>query len=569
MTAAATGAAIAVCIWLLADSIRINNRRLVEWIGGPVANVYFCATIGVLVSVVIASTTRRGQNRHIESLTAWCRNEGWSFSAEIPRAEWVRWESLPHFQEWSGARNRMSTNLPGISVELVDYEMDANVTYSATAGNFKLKHRGSQQQTVALLCADRSVPTFELGPSDFFVRLVSLIGTTGVSFLSQSTTPNAARTIRAFAQQYRLTAGADVAGARLLHPDAAELVHEAERPIREVFSQRLLKFFIEHPGWCVEGSGKRLAIWRPGMIIPAEHRSGFLSEALAIHRAIDEALVASKERDCEWQVSPRSAHAQALAAQSGLVGNFIAVLLVIAVIWWFDFSDFWTPLFLVLGSAFAGAAGVIPAAAVSRRWLGPRIERALDARHERLVARVGERWHSQPPTSRATLSQRDQSLEVHLPPLGVVRSCPWLVLVFLMLWNLIAVAMLVGALRGELQTGGDPWQVGMGIFLSIGLIGVLAVIYVARRQALLTIAPDRLTCSVTTIFGKVSNEWSRDDLINVGLGSMCRPSLVVESRNGARQELLNDRSIAEIAWLARLIQDRLALSPANLSRAPS
>jgi len=143
------------------------------------------------------------------------------------------------------------------------------------------------------------------------------------------------------------------------------------------------------------------------------------------------------------------------------------------------------------------------------------------------------------------------------------------VLVFLVLWNLITVAMLVGALRGELQSRDDPWQVGLGVFLTIGLIGILAVVYVARSQALVTIAPDRLICGVTTIFSRVSKEWSREDLISVGLGAMSRPSLVVESRSCARQELLTDRSIAEIAWLARLIQDRLALPPAKLPRESS
>jgi hypothetical protein len=116
----------------------------------------------------------------------------------------------------------------------------------------------TSRQTVALLsCPQADLPRFELRPEIDGGEIRSVFGYQDIE-LTESPL---------FRQRYRLRG-----------PD--------EAAIRALFGLNLRRYFESHPGWCVDGRGPWLAVYRRGWLVPPKTLAAFLDELKLLFRAL-------------------------------------------------------------------------------------------------------------------------------------------------------------------------------------------------------------------------------------------------------------------------------------------
>ena len=79
---------------------------------------------------------------------------------------------------------------------------------------------------------------------------------------------------------------------------------------------------------------------------------------------------------------------------------------------------------------------------------------------------------------------------------------------------------------------------------------------------MITVSRDRLTIEESTLFGTRRREWPREKLAAVGLAGaeILRPRLLIDSPGQPALELLGYRKRAELAWISRIIREKLAVA---------
>jgi hypothetical protein len=117
------------------------------------------------------------------------------------------------------------------------------------------------------------------------LQILNLMGAEGISFSSQAVSAADAEVIERFSKNYHLSAGLEAEAVKLAGPESSAS-DDPEAALRRLFSLEMLGFFADHPGWCVQGGGRCLALWRPRKIIAPANRPGLLEEALAIRAAL-------------------------------------------------------------------------------------------------------------------------------------------------------------------------------------------------------------------------------------------------------------------------------------------
>jgi len=119
--------------------------------------------------------------------------------------------------------------------------------------------RGAMRRTVALFrLAGKRLPVFELRPEHLFDKLGAAFGYKDINFESNPK----------FSRRYLLRG-----------PD--------EGAVRELFHHGRLMFFEQNKGWCVEGAGEWLAVYRPARMLSHTRVRTFLEDAGRVVTAFD------------------------------------------------------------------------------------------------------------------------------------------------------------------------------------------------------------------------------------------------------------------------------------------
>jgi hypothetical protein len=193
--------------------------------------------------------------------------------------------------------------------------------------------RGSESdstcdQAVVLLVVDaKDLPAFDLQPRTLGVRILSLMGAEGIAFSSQDVSAVDAEVIERFGKNYHLSAGPEAEAVKLADPELAASA-EQEAALRQLFSLEMLNFFADHPGWCVQGVGRSLALWRPRKIVAPADRPGFLAEALAIRAALlksAQGSTSSVSVPADARSSPEVVKARLTGTMVGAVSGFFTL----------------------------------------------------------------------------------------------------------------------------------------------------------------------------------------------------------------------------------------------------
>jgi hypothetical protein len=564
---AGIGIAIVTAVgWFIVNnSSTVNVVGVLQHLGWPFSNVYLCSAAGAALGIVGEVARAHLERRHTRQLAELAESLGFRHFAEVSAQDLSEWQALPVFQKWSGARDRMSGKVSGLPVEMVDY----TYVVRGDEGN------STYEQTVVLLVADdKDLPAFDLQPRTLGVRFLNLVGVEGIRFSSQGVSAVDAEVIERFSKNYHLsTEGLEAEAIKPANSESAASADQ-EAALRRLFSLEMLNLFADHPGWYVQGVGRRLALWRPGKIVAPANRPGLLEEALTIRAA----LVKSAQRSptsvslfAGARTSPEMVNARIHGATIGAIGGFVTGSILGTWIF-FNFPDPG-----VLGFAlvfFGGSLGGLFLGMFlgSRAFAGP-LERALRRRQERLLPEHNDRPYAQPVTSTASVAESTDGLTIALPPPGLVRGCDWFTFIWAIFWNVFLVILtplfLMAAFQGQMkwEGGAEPVHPSfMALFLTpfwlIGLVALLIIVYRGRRSALITMSPNRLIIEEFTLFGTRRHEWPRDKLTGVSLtgAKLFRPELVVQSLALPEVHLFGYRHGAELAWIAKVLKEKISVA---------
>jgi hypothetical protein len=172
--------------------------------------------------------------------------------------------------------------------------------------------------------------------------------------------------------------------------------------------------------------------------------------------------------------------------------------------------------------------------------------------------------HAQPLDSRVELQRHADGLTLLVPPAGIGRSQPAILLVAL-IWcsavALAAIAAIAGGAGPGLLITLPHWAIGIGL--------LLAAIYLGRRRAVLAVVGDRLLVYQSGPFGGKRGEWAREQI-----GALCagpsgtrenqRPILELQIHpiGGKKFGLLAGREAEELRWLAHVLGQSLRVPEA-------
>jgi hypothetical protein len=568
-----------VAWFVINNSYRVNGVGLLESLGWPLSSVYLCAGAGAALGAGGEALRARRERRHARQLAEFADSIGFSFAPEVSADDLGEWRSLPVFQKWSGACNRLSGKVAGVAVAMLDY------THVARGDD---GDSTSHQTLVLLPAGDRELPVFELQPRTLAVKILSAMGVAEVVFAPQDVPGEAAKAVEDFRKRYHLSSGLEAELARSSH---RQLDAEPVAAIRELFTLEVLTFFADHPGWHVQAAGRCMVLWRPNKIVAAADRPTFLAEALAARAVLVESASATAG---QLPVVARTAHdpveAAARLAGAGLgaaIGFFGVGSLGGMLAMWIFFhgrapgaAGFAMASALqaavVFGSAFGGLfLGLF----VGRRYLAGLAVAVIRRREERLRALHPNRPDDQPLASTAVLEEGRHERTITMPPAGLLRGCGCFVFVWTVLWNsFVALAtplFLVMAFQGKVQAQGGQGNVPPGLivlfltpFWLIGLGSALAIVYRGRRHARLTSSGDSLTFEEFTPFGSTRYEWGREKVADVRVTGPAagQPQLVIASPGQPDREILGYRDRAELTWIAAVVREQLGIGRLGRTR---
>lgn len=193
-------------------------------------NLFFPSIIVALVAfaIVLKIFASRKEKERTLALQQVAGSLGWSFAAEAP---WNMIAGLERFVLFNQGhareiRNFMYGEAKGVKAAIFDYIY--------VTGSGKSQHV-YHQSVVYLEPGNMNVPGFSLRPEGFLHKMLSALGYQDIDFGQRP----------GFSEQYILR-GQD------------------EMTIRRTFDDRVLGFFENYPGTCVDALGNQLFIYRAG-----------------------------------------------------------------------------------------------------------------------------------------------------------------------------------------------------------------------------------------------------------------------------------------------------------------
>lgn len=605
------GAIGGTVIWFVVNQMwTVNGRGIFERMGGLFASPWTFGIGGSLIGAVVGIVAMVRAIRRERQLTELSRQLGLRFDASFPLEDLAEWKELRIVDRASEAWNRLTGEASGIPFLATD------LRYVEESG----ENRTTHDQTVALVPADSvELPNFELQPRGIAVRLFSLVGVQGVKLDADELRELDPRAMEQFQSQYFLSSGLEELATRVGQTKGTGEQREtaaSDERIRRLFTPRLLRFFAEHPGWRVEGAGRFLAIWRPRRLVPPSGIPQFVAESLAIRSALVEAASADAARreslaarGDSARVGPGEADRAESAADgsvgsedgsqastvegtqtrlvftmlgafpgffAGGIGGGIAAMSLHAM----DKVDHMSPWIIAatMGLFFGGAiGGLLLGGLFGLRVIAPFFDRMAMRRNERWRAVHGAGPSDQPITSRAIVDDRGEELTVKLPPLGLIAGGGGFLFFWSLFWNgmlsVMTPALVMSAVNGSLKDeAGQPTSVWFVLlfltpFWVIGIGSAVALVWRARRRAEVRVESDRLAIIEISPFSRHEYAWPRDEIVDVRLettrvranrgGTSHVRHLSIESTAGDTSQFFGYRTAAEVAWLARLIRDRL------------
>lgn len=572
------GGVAAFAFWVIGNKFQVNGVGWLERQGWPFSDGYLLVAAGVLIGAVVGLGRWRIAAARSQGVEEAARATGFAFQPEVTREELGEAGGLWTFKKWYAGANRQTGLADQLPVEVFDYTYVEQVN----------KEDKEFTQTVAILPAEAGLPVFELRPRSPMLRLLGIIGMEGVTFDPDQAPPEDARAVRDFRRHYFLSRGVDAEvaeNAEALADGETPPGPERHEPIRRLFTTDLLRHFAVNRGWCVDCDGKRLAVWRPEAVVPGTDRNRFLAEVLRVRQVIVRAA-----EDGAGTVVPASPGTREIAAIQGrLLGAVLGLITGIFLAVSFA-SVAWNVFGILMPIYFLGtvALGLLTGWFTGGLLLTPGIAFLNRRQQEKRRQAIAISPWQQPYGSTALVHEEGSELTVRFPPGGLIRGggCAlFVVCIFVSLFLIGFSALFVpDALRGEvkwIEKDGEPPQPGkapatlapwkalllLTPFWLAGLITILALVYRARRRALLKVGPDELSIEEVTLFATRRQAWRRDELADVrvvgGEGAQSavpRLYLVVITRKEEAFSWLGWRDRTEVKWLGELVRRRLGMA---------
>jgi len=316
--------------WWLVAAMGVEGLAQRWW---PLSSVSVCVVIGAGFYAVLgtADTVVKSRNkiksaRHADQIAELASDMRFKYAAGICSNDFLAYRNIHLFRlsQWSKAENRMLGHFGSVAVELVDYTY---VVRSDEGGEAYFS------QTVVLFpkCAP-NLPRFQLVPVGLHTKL--LCGLQGIRFETTDRMISLDRDlIEKFSSHYYLWPSDEALDDAIRGTRRGDDKRSPERndtAVVHLFNLDLLRFFAEHPGWCVESDGHNLAVWRNKRIVPADKRSEFLDSAVRVRRAIVNASDPTNRSQIvpgEVKVDPRTAPWSAGPGLGTLAGFVVGGLL--------------------------------------------------------------------------------------------------------------------------------------------------------------------------------------------------------------------------------------------------
>jgi hypothetical protein len=217
---------MAMAIWL---------RRLPDTVEG------WMILVAVFVAFIVAAFFLARHRR--KGLERVAQEMGFSFDADGEKLEPGGFHNLPLLARNTGLSNALRGSVRTGEAVVLDVETGSG--------------KSSQTHTVACLkLAGKQFPGFEMRPENMFHKIGSVFGYKDIDFQENEE----------FSKSYLLRG-------------------EDETAIRMLFHPGRLAFFEQHKGWCVEGAGEWLAIYKSGKTVGPSNVRGFIEEATGVASA--------------------------------------------------------------------------------------------------------------------------------------------------------------------------------------------------------------------------------------------------------------------------------------------
>ena len=216
----------AALLWRLVDDF-----RQWQWL----VFVGVAATV-ILLNLYFAKRRRQGLERAAQEM-------GFVFDAEATSVAGQPFLSLPLLSHQTKLSNVLRGAVGSGEAVVLDVQIGS----------------GKQARTQTVACfrlAGKRLPAFEMRPENLFDKIGSRFGQQDIDF---ETNPE-------FSKSYLLR-GKD------------------EPSVRALFHPGLLMFFEQHKGWCVEGEGEWLGVYRAVQIVAPGNLRTFLDEATQVATA--------------------------------------------------------------------------------------------------------------------------------------------------------------------------------------------------------------------------------------------------------------------------------------------
>ena len=227
---------MSACHPILAETVGAAIARL------PDTAISWLVFLGIMA--VVAALSFYLQRRRREGLQRAAEEMGFAFE---PRPSGIELGeelmALPLLRRQSGLSNLLRGSFGGAEVLVLDCRVGS----------------GKQAITQTLACfplRGKSLPKFELRPENILHKIGSAFGYKDIDF----------ETHPGFSGSYLLRG-------------------EDEQAIRSLFHFGLLSFFEEQKGWCVEGGGPWLGLYRQGRTVSPKKLREFLEEAARVYAA--------------------------------------------------------------------------------------------------------------------------------------------------------------------------------------------------------------------------------------------------------------------------------------------
>lgn len=580
---AAAGAIAGVVLWFILNGMWVvNGQGMLERAGGLAASPWNFGLAGALVGIVASLIDVRRTADQERELAELGERLALNFAPAVELTELAEYRGLSIVRKAARAWNRLSGEIGGTPFDTVELKY-------VEKGN---ESDISYQQTVALVETEGArLPTFTMCPRGAGLRLLRLMGIEGIEMNSGSSRELDPQGAKQFDRSY-FVMGRDLCGtADLVDSRGKELdASGTEAEIRRLFSPRLLRFFSERPGWQVESAEGGLAIWRPKRTIKPADRPQFIADALSIRSALVSAAEDAGQGGATVAASAGDRESPVARAQARMIGAVLGAFVgffaggigggIIAGNMFFNAAnganmgagDFFAqvaPIFVVFfGGAFGG---LVLGAVAGARLLGPMLEGLLRRRGEQSRARKGTGPCDQPASSAAQVEERGSALMITLPPPGLVRGCGFFLFLWCVIWNGILCVMtpiMIGsALRGDLKNDvGQPMHIGWAVlfltpFWGAGIGVGTAILYRGWRRSEIELNEEELRVATTTIFGRREQSWRRKQIEDVRYSTTesATANMAVALHGLPEVRLFGYRDKVEVAWLVRLLRDRLGL----------